>query len=210
MSRTDRPRTIGRTIRTLVETVVLTACIYLVVQIIVPPYAVDGASMDPTLTHGERLLVNRSAYAHFDTNAIWDLVPGIDPAGPNVVYPFSQPVRGDIIVFDPPVPSNQPYIKRVIGLAGDEIAFADGRVLVNGEPLSEPYQAEAQTFCSGVEFCRMVVPEGTVYVLGDNRTKSADSRYFGSVSLDAIVGKAWLANWPLDHFGFIPSVDYDR
>lgn len=206
----ERPRTIGRTIRTLLETVALTACIYLVVQLLVPPYAVDGASMDPALSNGERLLVNRSAYAHFDTNAIWGWIPGIDPTGSNVVYPFSQPVRGDIIVFDPPVPSDQPYIKRVIGLPGDEISFEDGYVLLNGERLSEPYQDLAETYCTGVQYCRMVVPPGTVFVLGDNRTNSADSRFFGPVSLDAIVGKAWLANWPLDHFGFIPEVDYGR
>ncbi len=206
----ERPRTFGRAIRTVLETIVLTACIYLVVQVLVPPYAVDGASMDPSLTNGERLLVNRSAYVHFDTNAIWDLIPGVDPSGANVVYPFSQPVRGDIIVFDPPVPSDQPYIKRVIGLPGDEIGFENGYVLLNGERLDEPYQPVAETFCTGIQNCGMVVPAGTVFVLGDNRTNSADSRFFGPVSLDAIVGKAWLANWPLDHFGFIPAVDYGR
>lgn len=206
----ERPRTFGRAIRTVLETVALSACIYLVVQLLVPPYAVDGASMDPTLMNGERLLVNRSAYAHVDTNAILDLIPGVDPAGPNVVYPFSQPVRGDIIVFDPPVASDEPYIKRVIGLPGDVIGFEDGYVLLNGSRLTEPYQAEAETFCTGASYCQVVVPRGTVYVLGDNRTNSADSRFFGPVSLDAVVGKAWLANWPLDHFGFIPAVDYGR
>jgi signal peptidase I len=196
-------------VREVIETVLLAACIYLGVQLIVPPYAVDGASMTPTLADGERLLVNRPVYAHFDTNALWGLIPGVEPSGENIVYPFDRPHRGDIVVFDPPVPSDEPYIKRVIGLPGDEISFADGYVLVNNERLFEPYQARAETFCTGTEHCRVTVPEGTVYVLGDNRTNSADSRFFGPISVDAIVGKAWLANWPLDRFGLIPGVAYE-
>lgn len=209
MSAPERRRTFGRTVRELVETFVLAACIYFGVQLVVPPYAVDGASMDPTLTDGERLLVNRTAYAHFDANALWSLIPGIERANPNVVYPFDQPRRGDIVVFTPPVASDRPYIKRVIGLPGDTIRFANGYVFVNDERLHEPYQEAPETYCTGAEHCRVQVPVNMVYVLGDNRTNSADSRFFGVVALDAIVGKAWLANWPLDQLGFIPAVSYE-
>lgn len=209
MTNSDRPRTLGRTVREVVETLLLAACIYLGVQLVVPPYAVDGASMYPTLTDGERLLVNRPVYAHFDRDALWGLIPGFKPSGEQSVYPFDRPRRGDIVVFQPPVPSDRPYIKRVIGLPGDEIQFADGYVMVNGERLHEPYQAEPETFCTGEEHCALVVPAGAVYVLGDNRTNSADSRFFGPISIDAIVGKAWFANWPLDQFGVIPSVAYE-
>jgi signal peptidase I len=205
----ERSRTLGRTVRELIETLLLAACIYLGIQLIVPPYAVDGASMNPTLANGERLLVNRSAYAHFDANALWRLIPGVERTGADMVYPFDRPRRGDIVVFHPPVVSDRPYIKRVIGLAGDKIRFEDGFVYVNGERLNEPYQATPETFCTGEAHCRLVVPESAVYVLGDNRTNSADSRFFGPVSLDAIVGKAWLANWPLDQFGIIPAVTYE-
>ena len=209
MATPERTRTLGRSVRELFETLLLAACIYLGVQLIVPPYAVDGASMDPTLAHGERLLVNRSVYAHFDTNFLWRLLPWVESSGTNVVYPFDQPGRGDIVVFDPPVPSDQPYIKRVIGVAGDTLRFADGYVVVNNQRLREPYQVTAETYCAGAEHCELVVPEGTVYVLGDNRTNSADSRIFGPVRLEAIVGKAWLANWPLDRFGLVPTVSYE-
>ena len=209
MTAPERTRTLGRSVRELFETLLLAACIYLGVQLVVPPYAVDGASMDPTLTHGERLLVNRSVYAHFDTNALWRLLPWVESTGANVVYPFDQPSRGDIVVFDPPVPSDQPYIKRVIGVAGDKLRFADGYVVVNNQRLREPYQMKAETYCAGAEHCDLVVPAGTVYVLGDNRTNSADSRLFGPVRLEAIVGKAWLANWPLDRFGLVPAVSYE-
>ncbi|MDQ3693730.1 MAG: signal peptidase I [Chloroflexota bacterium] len=209
MSGGERTRTLGQTVRELVETLLLAAGVYLGVQFIVPPYAVDGASMNPALANGERLLVNRTAYAHVDVNALWSLIPGIEQSEPHVVYPFSRPMRGDIVVFSPPVTSDQPYIKRVIGLAGDSIRFAGGYVYVNDERLDEPYQALPETFCVDAVHCRLVVPENAVYVLGDNRTNSADSRYFGVVSFDAIVGKAWLANWPLDQFGLIPSVAYE-
>ncbi len=209
MTSPERGRTLGQTVREVFETLLLAGCIYLGVQLVVPPYAVDGASMDPTLTNGERLLVNRSVYAHFDTNVLWRLIPGVETIGENVVYPFDRPQRGDIVVFNPPVSSDRPYIKRVIGLPGDEIRFADGYVVVNDQRLNEPYQASAETFCTGADHCRLVVPEGTVFVLGDNRTNSADSRYFGPVSQEAIVGKAWLANWPLDQFGLIPGVAYE-
>lgn len=209
MSAPERRRTLGRTVRELVETFVLAACIYFGVQLVVPPYAVDGASMDPALTDGERLLVNRTAYAHFDANALWSLIPGIERASPDVVYPFDQPRRGDIVVFTPPVASDRPYIKRVIGLPGDTIRFASGYVFVNDERLNEPYQESPETFCTGAEHCRLLVPTNMVYVLGDNRTNSADSRFFGVVALDEIVGKAWLANWPLDQLGFIPAVSYE-
>lgn len=208
MATPERTRTMSRTVRELFETLLLAALIYLGVQLIVPPYAVDGASMDPTLTNGERLLVNRSVYAHFDTNALGRLLPWVESSGANVVYPFDQPRRGDIVVFDPPVASGQPYIKRVIGVAGDELRFTGGYVIVNNQRLHEPYQTAAETFCAGAEYCELVVPVGTVYVLGDNRTNSADSRIFGPVRLEAIVGKAWLANWPLDRFGLVPTVDY--
>jgi signal peptidase I len=209
MKTAARPRTVGRTVREVIETLLLAVCIYLGVQLIIPPYAVDGASMNPTLIPGERLLVNRPVYAHFDANALVGLLPGVDPTGQNIVYPFDRPRRGDIVVFNPPVPSDRPYIKRIVGLAGDEIRFEDGFVIVNGERLREPYQTRAETFCSGAEHCRLTVPEGAAYVLGDNRTNSADSRFFGPVRIDAIIGKAWLANWPLDHFGLIPGVTYE-
>ncbi len=209
MKTAARPRTVGRTVREVVETLLLAAGIYLGVQLIIPPYAVDGASMNPTLINGERLLVNRPVYAHFDSNALVGLIPGVDPSGQNIVYPFDRPRRGDIVVFTPPVPSDRPYIKRIIGLAGDEIRFEDGYVIVNDERLREPYQARPETSCTGLEHCRLVVPEGAAYVLGDNRTNSADSRFFGPIRIEAIIGKAWLANWPLDQFGLIPGVSYE-
>ena len=210
MDEPGKRRAIARNVRELVQTLLLAAVIYLGVQALVPPFAVDGASMDPTLRDGERLLVNRSVYAHFDANKLWNLLPGIEREGEAVVYPFHPPQRGEIVVFEPPVPSDRPYIKRVIGLPGEDVSFVDGRVLIDGQPLAEPYLAGVPTHCTAERHCRLTVPDGSVYVLGDNRDNSADSRLFGPVPLDAILGKAWLANWPPDKIGFIPDAAYDR
>jgi signal peptidase I len=199
-----------RSLREAAETILMAAAIYLGVQLLVPPYAVDGASMAPNLSDGERLLVNRSVYAHFDANRLLNLLPGVDRDGKSVVYPFHAPERGEIVVFHPPGVDGRPYIKRVIGVPGDEVAFAEGTVLVNGRPLPESYIDGQVTFCPGGDTCRLSVPDGTVYVLGDNRRNSTDSRVFGPVPYDAIVGKAWLANWPLDDIGFIPDAEYDE
>lgn len=203
-------RSMRQTVREVVETLVLAALIYFGVQTVIPPYAVDGASMNPNLQDGERLLINRPVYTHFDLNAVWNIIPGVDREGTAVVYPFHAPERGDIVVLEPPVTSDRPYIKRVIGLPGDEIAFRDGYVFINGDQLDEAYLDGSITTCDGDRHCELTVPEGTVYVLGDNRNNSADSRYFGPVSLNAIIGKAWIANWPLDRIGFIPEADYDQ
>lgn len=203
------PTSLVKKAREVAETLVLAGVIYLVVQLIVPPYAVDGASMSPNLSDGERLLVNRSVYAHFDANRWLNMLPGVDRAGEDVVYPFHSPERGEIVVFHPPVGRGEPYIKRVIGLPGDRIEFAAGQVFVNERPLVESYIEGAVTFCGDGPYCRLVVPPGTVYVLGDNRRNSSDSRVFGPVSTDAVVGKAWIANWPPTEIGFIPDADYD-
>ena len=204
-----RERTAKRTAREVIETLLAALAIYVGVQLVAPPYAVEGASMDPNLRNGERLLVNRPVYLHFDLNDLLNLLPGDDRDGEWVIYPFHAPERGDIVVFHPPGSDDgKPYIKRVIGLPGDRVDFEDGYVTINGERLEESYLSGPITDCDGRRHCRLTVPEGTVYVLGDNRDNSADSRVFGPVSVDRIVGKAWFANWPLDAFGFIPGADY--
>ena len=207
---TPAPRRRRGPVREIVETIGLALVIYLGVHLIVPPYSVDGASMSPNLSDGERLLVNRSIYAHFDANKLLNLLPGVEREGEAIVYPFHAPERGEIVVFTPPGSGDgKPYIKRVIGLPGDEVAFAGGYVTINGTRLDEPYLDGPITDCARTAHCRLTVPPDTVYVLGDNRNFSSDSRSFGPVPTESIIGKAWLANWPLDAFGFIPSVEYD-
>src|SRR5699024_1924546 len=118
-------------------------------------------------------------------------IPGI-----GTLHPFSTPRRGDIVVID----SNQtrrdtPYIKRIIGLPGETVTFREGIIIVDGQPLVEDYIDGAITDCFRRLYCSVTVPEGSVYVLGDNRTDSEDSRTFGPVRIDDLIGRAWFGSW---------------
>lgn len=200
-----------RAVREIVETIILAVVIFVAVRAVVLNFKVDGRSMLPNLVNHEMLLVNRNVYFHFDSNEILSLLPGEDSEVENIVYLFHPPERGDIIVFEPPtaVPSTKPYIKRVIGLPGDTVVIRNGSVFVNDVELDEPYIEDGITTCRGERQCAPVeVPEGTVYVLGDNREDSSDSRAFGPVPIDNIIGKAWITYWPPDEFGIVPHYDY--
>ena len=122
-------------------------------------------------------------------------------------YPFDPPERGDVVVFNPPNGSDKPYIKRIIGLPGEEITFSDGHVDINGQPLEEDY-IQDRTRCGRADTCDVVVPAGNVFVLGDHRSNSSDSRVFGPVPIENIVGKAWLSYWPPRDVGFVPHERY--
>jgi signal peptidase I len=145
---------------------------------VLQPYAVDGESMEPTLYGGERLLVSPLPYA---------------------VHP---PRRGDVVVFHPPHDPDRDYVKRVVGLPGERVAIRGGEVVVEGVRLDEPYLRGATTPCGGA--CEWVVPEGAVFVLGDHRNRSNDSRDFGPVPVDAVVGEVILVAWPPDGLDLLP------
>jgi signal peptidase I len=167
------------------------------VRLFFQPYEVDGASMAPELASGERLFVNRTAYS-----TIW--LPGLGE-----VHPFDAPQRGDIVVLESDLTRRDaPYIKRIIALPGETIAFSEGLVFIDGEPLVEDYIAGAITACRGSSECGMTIPEGHVFVLGDNRLDSEDSRSFGPVPMADIVGKAFFSNWPSGEIGPIAHPDY--
>ena len=198
----------GRAIREIVETLLLAALIFFVVRLLVLNFRVDGESMIPNLQNEEMLLVNVNAYRHFDLNAITNLLPGDDNPTPNEIWPFGGPQRGDIVVFNPAPDAEQPYIKRIIGLPGERVTFQQGYVYINGVRLEEDYIPAGETRCRERQYCDVVVSSDHVYVLGDNRTNSTDSRYIGEVPVNQMIGKAWISYWPLDLFGFVPHYDY--
>lgn len=200
--------TAGRAVREVIETLLLAALIFFLVRLVVLNFRVDGESMTPSLQNEQMLLVNVNAYRHFDLNGLLNLIPGQDREDPWVVWPLGMPERGDIVVFNPTPDAAQPYIKRIIGLPGERITFQDGFVYVNGQRLDEPYLRGARTRCRGGDICDIVVSPGYVFVLGDNRNNSTDSRVIGEVPLSSVVGKAWLSYWPLDMFGLVPHYDY--
>lgn len=196
-------------LRELIETAILVVVIYFGIHALILPYQVDGSSMVPNLHNSERLFVSRTSYVHIDINALWNLLPGENRATGNDLYLFGQPHRGDIVVLHPPYPSENPYIKRVIGLPGETVTFHDGRVYIDGKELDEPYiGAEVQTECTHGDWCGVTVPADGVYVLGDNREDSTDSRVFGPIKDEAIIGKAVFANWPPRIIGPIRGPDY--
>lgn len=207
--RPAQPKTpAARAVREIVETLVLAFLIFVAVRALVLNFRVDGSSMVPNLHNGEMLLVNRNAYLHVDINHWLDALPLIERDTPHVVYPFGRPERGDIIVFTPPVFSEKPYIKRVIGLPGETVEIRrDGYVYINGQRLDEPYIQGGITECHS-RGCTWIVPSDSVFVLGDNRRNSSDSRIFGPVPIGSIIGKAWLTYWPPRDFGLVPHYDY--
>ena len=107
--------------------------------------------------------------------------------------------RGEIVVLNIPGRQSAPLIKRIIGLPGESVEIHDGRVYIDGEALNEPYLDQV-TYGN---MPRRVVPLGHVFLLGDNRNASNDSRSFGSVPFEQIVGRAWLRYWPLNDMGFV-------
>ena len=204
-----RRRSALRRFSELTRTLLLAAIVFAGARTVVLPYEVEGASMTPNLLNHERVLVNRSVYFHFDLNQVLDYVPGVDLSKAREIFPFHSPKRGDVVVLHPPVKSPEPYIKRVIGLAGERVTFEQGYVYINGVKLDESYIDGPITFCRGSTNCDLgPIPDGYVYVLGDNRDNSSDSRSFGLVKIDDIVGKAWFTNWPLDAIGLMPSERY--
>ena len=143
-------------------------------------FYIPSASMDPTLKIGDRVLVNKLSYKVHDVN------------------------RGDLVVFERP--PNEPeseikdLIKRVIALPGESVEGKGGRVFVDGEALDEDYLPEG-VFTT--DFGPLFVPDDTVFVMGDNRSDSRDSRVFGAISNDLIVGRAFVRVFPLGDLGFL-------
>jgi signal peptidase I len=169
------------------ETLVLTLIIFLVIQAFVAqPYQVMQESMRLTLEEGQYVLVDK-------------LTPNFDDYS-----------RGDIVVFTPPgnEPESVPFIKRIIGEPGDQVVINDGSVFVNGVRLDEPYVFSGPTRAPGRG--NWVVPEGTLFVMGDNRNNSTDSRSIGPVPRENLIGRAVLRYWPLSALGIIQTPTYDN
>ncbi|RIK40267.1 MAG: signal peptidase I [Chloroflexi bacterium] len=193
----------------IVETLLLALLIFVGVRSVMLNFRVDGLSMEPSLDSGQMLLVNRQIYFHFDLNRIINILPFVEREGQNIVYPFHPPQRGDIVVLHPPVDQGKPYIKRVIGLPGERLSIHDGAVYINGERLDEPYLNNIATSWPGtLANEEIVVPEDSVFVMGDNRNNSTDSRVFGPVRIDEIIGKAWISYWPSQHIDIITTPTY--
>lgn len=153
-----------------------------IITFVMQSFLVEGSSMLPTLSDRDRLFVNK------------------------FIYRFREPQRGEIIVFRYPADPSRNFIKRVIGVPGDRVAISGGVVTVNGVAIDEPYINEI-TYGNYPE---RVVPENTVFVLGDNRNHSQDSREpsVGFVPYDNIVGEAFVRYWPLTKISIVDSAGF--
>ena len=192
-----------RVLREAAETLVLAALIFLAVRVVIQNFRVEGQSMEPNLDSGQYLLVNKALYTHLRLPAIDRWLPfqgsGDDRRGNH--HLFRSPGRGDIVVFRFPQQPERDFIKRIIAVPGDTVELQDGLVVLNGEPLQEPYIRQQAHYSFGPA----VVPPGQYFVLGDNRPLSYDSRVWGFLPEENIVGKAWISYWPMSAWGLIPN-----
>jgi signal peptidase I len=193
------------TVRDIVETLVLTAVIFLLVRAVVQNFKVEGKSMEPTLHNGQYLVINKASYWHLDRDLLSYIVPGAQAAdatargSDGAAWIFGEPQRGDIVVFRFPRDPSRDFIKRVIATPGDTVEIRQGRVFVNGQFVDEAYINEVGNYTSPPQ----KIQPNEYFVLGDNRNNSSDSHVWGTVPRDNIIGKAWLSYWPLDELGVV-------
>ena len=189
----------------LVQTLVLAALIFLMVRGVAQNFRVEGPSMEPGLHNGQYLLVNKAVYFKLDLDTLSKYVPFIDGGDNPSRFLFHGPERGDVIVFRYPRDPSRDFIKRIIGVPGDTVAISGGVVSVNGNVLEEPYINGG----ANSEMEPRVVLEGSYFVMGDNRPNSSDSRNWGFVPEENIIGKAMFSYWPLSEFGGVGNTSID-
>ncbi len=178
----------------IIETVVVALAIFVVVYLfLLQPHQVKGASMQPNFTDGEYILTDK------------------------ISYRFAKPQRGDVIIFQAPTDPEVDFIKRIIGLPGEQVKITDGKIVIynaehkNGFTLNEPYSILGPT--SGgkdaPQNTEVSIPNDQYFVLGDNRVESFDSRSWGMLPKNKIIGKAWLRYWPINKLGFVKHAKYN-
>lgn len=171
----------------LIETIVMALAVFVVIYLFLfQPHQVRGNSMYPNFHDGEYILTDK------------------------ISYRVGEPKRGDVVIFKAPRNEEYDYIKRIIGLPGETIKISSNQIIINNTALPESYLDKIIT--SSGSFLRpqdqILVPENNFFVLGDNRSHSSDSREWGFVPKENIIGKAWLRYWPPPAFGIVPAADY--
>lgn len=177
----EEPSVIWVILRELTETIVLSLIIFLLMRQVVQNYRIESHSMEPNFTEGQFILVNKLAYV------------------------LGEPERGDVLVFHNPSNHDEDYIKRIIGLPGDTLNIHDQHVYINDQLLDEPYIQNL--IRPGEQIGPIVIEPDHLFVMGDNRPNSSDSRRFGQLSENLVVGQAWLRVWPFANWGLIRHYD---
>ena len=194
-------------LKELLETIALALVIFFLLQSSFRNYRVELSSMEGTLYPKDRLVVNKLVYFNIDNKKLERLVPFINFWDEQrILFPFQPPRRGDIIVFQYPIDPSRDFVKRVVGLPGEMLTIKNGFVFINGEELDEPYLG-----IRGNSYMEPTLIEPNSYfVLGDNRDGSSDSRHWGNVSIDEIVGKVMLRYWPFPEFSLLTADDMNE
>lgn len=174
----SRGRLIWREVIEILQTLALAAVLYFAIDAVIGRERVQKISMEPTFEAGEILMVNKLAYKFGDFG------------------------YGQVITFHYPLDPKLDYIKRVIGLPGDVVDVQNGEVRINGKLLYEPYISAAPEYEGS-----WTVPEGELFVLGDNRNPSADSHVWGFVPEENVIGKAIAVYWPINRIRAITTPD---
>jgi len=169
-----------------IKTIAVIVILAFVIRVfIIQPFIVEGESMEPTFKTKDYLITEK------------------------VSYRFRPPQRGEVVIFNPPDRSTENYIKRIIGLPGDQIEIKEGSIYVNKEKLIEPYlNSIDKTLVSQKEGYTTVLKDDEYFVMGDNRSHSRDSREIGSIPKQNVVSKVWFRLLPLDQISTFAATDY--
>ena len=180
-------------VREVFETVILALLIFLSLHISIQNYRVQGPSMQPTLMEGEYLIVNKIVYLRFNLAKIANIIPFYDREEEPDRFIFHPPRHGSIVIFRSPSQPSKDFVKRVIGVPGDVVEIVQGDVYRNGERLVEPYVTRRDDASMGP----VIVEADGLFVLGDNRSASNDSRDWGILPTENLIGRVELRFWPL-------------
>ncbi|MBU4377051.1 MAG: signal peptidase I [Candidatus Omnitrophica bacterium] len=176
-------------IREWVESILIAVILALFIRtFFIQAFKIPSGSMRPTLLEGDKIMVNKLLYG--------PKIPFINYKLPGL----REPMRGDIVVFEYPEDRKKDFIKRLIAVGGETIEISNGNIVINGKPIEGPPEILKAYYYDrghyGVEGNAVVVPEDSYFVLGDNSASSRDSRYWGFVSRDDIIGRAMFIWWP--------------
>jgi signal peptidase I len=185
---TEAIGSVGKFVYSLIETILVALVLAIVLYLfIMTPHEVVGSSMHPTYQNGEFLMANK------------------------ITYQFAEPQRGDVIIFK--YSDTQDFIKRIIGIPGDEVMIKDGKIYINGELLNETDYLDSSVITNGGSYIHegqsIILSDTEYFVCGDNRTNSSDSREFGPIEDTQIKGKAWIVYFPFNQFRLVTHQTYE-
>ncbi len=185
-----------KSLREFLQTALLSLLVFAALQLTIQNFRVEGSSMEQTLQSGQYLLVNKFVYYRINMESLAKVVPFIHAQPGQVKYLFHPPHRGEVIVFRYPNDPTRDFVKRIIAVPGDTVEIRNGKTYVNNTLVQEPYVDSI----APSSMPRTVMGANDYFVMGDNRPHSNDSRSFGPIGMEYIIGRAWVAYWPFSEW----------